>query len=165
MYLGALERVLAVEEPVQYPVVVFRARTRLCALPSIHVQETMRVLPTQLLAAAPDFVIGVALIRGMAVPVVDAGALLGETDEPSATRFISLRIGDRSIALAVEAVLGVQELASSELQQLPPLLRDTSSEVMSALGTLDAELLSVLKLARTLTEPILHALDLSVSTA
>jgi purine-binding chemotaxis protein CheW len=153
------------DEPVQYPVVVFRARTRLCALPSIHVQETMRALPTQLLAAAPDFVIGIALIRGMAVPVVDAGALLGETDEPSATRFISLRIGDRGIALAVEAVLGIQALAATSLQELPPLLRDTSSEVLSALGTLDTELLTILKLARALTEPVLQALNLSEDSA
>jgi purine-binding chemotaxis protein CheW len=134
-------------------------------LASVHVQETMRPLPTQLLAAAPDFVIGVALIRGAAVPVVDAGALLGETGEPNATRFITLRIGERSIALAVEAVLGIRELDSTSLQQLPPLLRDASSEVLSALGSLDTEFLSLLELARTLTDPVLDALELSERTA
>jgi purine-binding chemotaxis protein CheW len=159
------EKVLTKETRNQYPVVVFRARTRLCALASVHVQETMRPLPTQLLAAAPDFVIGVALIRGAAVPVVDAGALLGETGEPNATRFITLRIGERSIALAVEAVLGIRELDSTSLQQLPPLLRDASSEVLSALGSLDTEFLSLLELARTLTDPVLDALELSERTA
>ena len=159
------EKVLTTETKSQYPIVVFRARTRLCALATVHVHETMRPLPTQLLAAAPNFVIGVALIRGAAVPVVDAGALLGETGKPNATRFVTLRIGERSIALAVEAVLGIRVLAAASLQQLPPLLRDASSEVLSALGTLDAELLSFLKLARTLTEPVLHALELSEQAA
>ena len=125
----------------------------------------MRPLPTQLLAAAPDFVIGVALIRGAAVPVVDVGVLLGETDKPNATRFLTLRIGVRSIALAVESVLGIREFAPASLQQLPPLLREASSEVLSALGTLDSELLTLLKLARTLTEPVLHALELSEGPA
>jgi purine-binding chemotaxis protein CheW len=134
-------------------------------LASVHVQETMRPLPTQLLAAAPDFVIGVALIRGAAVPVVDVGALLGETGEPNVTRFVTLRIGERSIALAVEAVLGIRELDSTSPQQLPPLLRDASSEVLSALDTLDTELLTLLKRARILTEPVLRALELSERTA
>lgn len=156
---------MTAEEPIQYPFVVFRARTRLCALPTVHVQETMRPLPMQALAAAPEFVIGVALIRGAPVPVVDASALLGATDERDTTRFVTLRIGDRCIALAVEAVLGIRALPSASLQKLPPLLRDTSSEILSALGTLDTELLTVLKLARTLTEPILQVLDLSEQAA
>jgi hypothetical protein len=45
------------------------------------------------------------------------------------------------------------------------LLRDASSEVLSVLGTLDSELLTLLKLARTLTEPVVHALELSERAA
>lgn len=153
------------ESTSHYPVVVFRARSRLCALATVDVQETMRPLPTQLLAAAPDFVIGVALIRGVSVPVVDLGALLGEREQPDWTRFVTLRIGERSIALAVEAVVGIRELDAESLEQLPPLLRGASSEVLAALGTLDAEFLTLLKLARTLTDPVLHALELSERAA
>lgn len=125
----------------------------------------MRPLPVRALAATPDFILGVSLVRGAAVPVVDVGVLLGEPDAPGAARFIALRIGERGVALAVEAVLGIRALPDASLQQLPPLLRDTGSDVLSALGTLDAELLTVLKFARTLTEPLLHALELNEQAA
>lgn len=144
-----------------YPFVIFRARARLCALPSTQVRETMRPLPIQALATAPEFVLGAALIRGEAVPVVDAGALLGETEEPRITRFVTLRVGERSIALAVEAVLAVRELPPGAFRQLPPLLDDAESGILSTLGALDAELLTALEPARTLTDSVLHALELS----
>jgi purine-binding chemotaxis protein CheW len=148
------------ETRIQYPVMLFKARTMLCALSTAHVLEIMRPLPVQAVAAAPAFVSGVALIRGVAVPVVDAGTLLGEPGAAGITRFIALRIGERSVALAVEAVLGIRQLPQASLQQLPPLLADTGSDVLSALGRLDSALLTVLQLGRTLTEPALQALEM-----
>lgn len=134
------------------PALLFRVRTRLCALPIAHILETMRPLPTERLAAAPDFVLGVALIRGAPTPVVDAGALIGATEPADFQRYITLRSGDSGVALAVEEVLGMRELPPASLNKLPPLLHEASVEMVSALGSLDAELLTMLKLARTLTD-------------
>ena len=145
----------------QYPVILCRARTQLCGLPIAHVHETMRPLPTRSLAGAPDFVVGLSLIRGAAVPVVDAGALIGATEAPAFTRFVTLRIGARTVALAVEAVLGIRNLPAAALQDLPPLLGEASPDVLSALGLLDADLLMVLQLARELTDPVLEAVELN----
>lgn len=44
----------------------------------------MRPLPVAAVAGAPDFVAGVAIIRGDAVPVVDAARLLTGEGEPFA---------------------------------------------------------------------------------
>lgn len=141
-------------------VVLFRARRHLCAMPVAQVQETMRPLPITPLAAMPAFVLGLSLIRGVAIPVVDAGVVLGAEDPPQTKRIITLRMDQRGVALAVEAVLGVRDISPGILQQLPPLLRGASTEVVSAIGTLDAEFLVVLRAARLLTEAVEGALRL-----
>lgn len=136
-----------------------RARGRLCALPLDTLVETMRPLPVTPVAGAPAFVRGVSFIRGAPVPVVDVGALLGAPEPPDATRFVSLRVGDRRVALALEEVLGFRKLASESLSALPPLLRGASEEAVSAVAVLDAELLLVLEAARLVPESLWSALD------
>ena len=141
-------------------VVLFRARRHLCAVSVTHVQETMRPLPITPLAAMPIFILGLSLIRGATTPVMDVGAVLGAEDAPKTTRFITLRMNERCVALAVESVLGVREISPDSLQRLPPLLRDASVEVVSSIGMLDAEFLLVLGAARLLTEAVENTLDL-----
>jgi purine-binding chemotaxis protein CheW len=137
--------------------IVFRAREQLCAVPVAQVRETMRPLPVTFLADMPGFVLGFSRIRDEATPVVDAGALLGLDGPAAATRFLILRIADRSIALAVEAVLGTQAILQQSLQALPPLLRDSSGELVSSIATLDREFLLVLHTAKLLPEGALAA--------
>jgi purine-binding chemotaxis protein CheW len=124
--------------------IVCRVRDRHCALFARQVIETLRPLPTVPLATMPPFVRGLAVIRGTPTPVVDAGALLGDTSEARPTRFVVIRLGERQVALAVEAVLGIRALSPALLTELPPLLRHASEDTVSKLGTLDAELLVVL---------------------
>jgi len=130
-----------------------RARTRLCALPLGHVVETMRPLPTTPLAGAPAFVAGLSVIRGQPVPVVDVGALLGSPEPPAATRFVIVRAGDRRVALALEAVLGVRVLPDGK-EPLPPLLQEAGAEAVSAVATLDRELLVVLRAGRLVPDAL-----------
>jgi purine-binding chemotaxis protein CheW len=136
-----------------------RVRERLCALPVAHVVETMRPLAIEPLAAMPAFVRGLARIRGAAVPVVDAGALLGARDEARFTRFVTVRAGERRVALAVEEVLGVRELAAAALQDLPPLLREAGEALVAAVGSLDTGLLVVLHAARIVPSTLWDALE------
>lgn len=140
------------------PALLFRVRTRLCALPIAYILEIMRPLPIEPVAAAPDFVLGVSLIRGLPTPVVDTGALIGASEPADFRRFVTLKSGESGVALAVEEVLGVRDLPPASLKRLPPLLRDASTEILSALGSLDAELLTLLKLACTLTDRLAESL-------
>ena len=138
--------------------VICRVQHRLCALRVADVVETMRPLPIEPLAAMPSFVSGLAVIRGVPVPVIDAATLLGTSDGSTPARFIALRAGGRSVAIAVAEVVGVREINGASLQDLPPLLAEASREMIAAVGTLDAELLVVLQAARLLPESVWEAL-------
>jgi purine-binding chemotaxis protein CheW len=136
--------------------------TRLCAVPLEHVVETMRPLPTGVLAGAPQFVQGVSIVRGEVVPVVDVASLLG-AGESRPTRLVTISVGRRRVALAVDAVLGVRAVSGGSVGELPPLLGDVGTGVISAIGTLDAELLLVLRSARLIPESVWALVDQEVS--
>jgi len=135
------------------PVLLVVAGRRRCALPLRHVIETMRPLPIEAIADPPPGVVGVSVIRGQPLPVLDLGALLAP-DAPHeavpASRFVTLRVGGRQVALAVDAVLGVRELENAELHELPPLLRGSQSTSITSLSALDRELVAILDTGRLL---------------
>jgi purine-binding chemotaxis protein CheW len=106
---------------------------------------------------APAFVQGLAVVRGSPVPVVDAGRLLGLPGmEPG--RWVALRVGERSIVMAVEAVEGVRDFPVTSAGVLPPLLSSTGADFVAAVGTLDAALLWVLEAVRIVPESVWQAI-------
>jgi len=132
--------------------------SRLCALPLGAVLETMRPLPLVPFSGAPDFVLGLAVIRGEAVPVVDAGRLAG--DRPvRAGRFVTLRAGGRTAALAVEGVMGLKTMGAASFAAFPPLLAGDDSGVVRAVAARDPGLLVVLDGVRLLPEDTWKQLD------
>ncbi|HEY6252436.1 MAG TPA: chemotaxis protein CheW [Candidatus Angelobacter sp.] len=126
------------------PALIVGVDTRACALPLPYVIETMRQLPIEPVAGSPPFVLGVSIIRGAPVPVVDLGVLLG-AGTGDASRFVTLRLGDRQVAISVDQVLGVRELETSITQALPPLLQGASHDAIEEIGTLDQQMLVVLR--------------------
>jgi purine-binding chemotaxis protein CheW len=136
-----------------------RVSGRLCALALRHVIETMRALPVESFSGAPPFVRGVAVVRGVPTPVVEAAWLLGEGGGGPGARWVTMDAGGRPVALAVDEVLGVRSLPADDRVSLPPLLRDAGSEVVAALGRLDAELLLILQASRAWTDEAWHALE------
>jgi purine-binding chemotaxis protein CheW len=137
---------------------VCRLGTRLCGLPLHCVAETMRPLPIEALIDAPSFVIGLTLMRGRPVPVVDAGLLLGG-GAGTRHRFVAVKTGIRSVALAVDAVIGIRAIPGQSLQELPPILGPDDTEIVTALGMLDNELLQVLSGIRCIPESIWAQID------
>jgi purine-binding chemotaxis protein CheW len=117
----------------------------------------MRPLPVESIAGLPAFVRGVSIIRGVPTPVVDLGAVFGAPGS-AAERFVTLRLGDRQVALAVNAVLGVRDLDRSAIQELPPLLRGASTDVIEAIGTLDEQLLVILRTGWEVPDEVWQAL-------
>src|SRR6478736_195518 len=136
----------------RHAVVLCQVGAVVCALPLEHVLETLRPLPVEALAGTARFIDGVSIIRGSPVPVVDLARLLGNVTAEVRTRLVVVRVGERSAALSVERVLGVRSLDSSTVSELPPLLAGASSEVISAIGSLDARLLLVLETSRVLPD-------------
>ena len=132
---------MAVEE-----MLICRVGHRSCALPLGAVIETMRPLPVEPVAGTPTGVMGVSIIRGAATVVVDVAALVG-SDARAPRRFVTVRAGERPVALAVEAVDGIRALASEEL---PPLLGDAASTLVARIAADAGELLLVLQASRLL---------------
>ena len=71
---------------------------------------------------------------------------------------VTIRRGDRSIALAVDEVLDIRPVVADELVELPSLLSDVDDGIVSALGQLDQGLLFVLGHARLIPEDAWAAL-------
>ena len=136
-----------------------RAGERTCALNLLHVLEIMRPLPVDEVAQTPGFVRGLAMIRGVPTPVLTLASLFADPGGPP-TRFVVVRAGDRQVALVVDAVLGVFDLASAELHALPPLAQNAAAAKLEAIGALDAELLYVLNSASIVPDEVWQKLEL-----
>jgi purine-binding chemotaxis protein CheW len=149
-----------------------RIGSRIGALPLQDVREIMRPLPIEPFSGSPPFVLGLAIVRGSPTPVIDAGLLLDPstapatpTTSPSPARFVSLKLGDRTAAMAVDAVLDVRSMAAGTLADIPPLLREARADLVSAIGSLDSKLLLVLEAARFVPDSIWTAMDVSGASA
>lgn len=137
---------------------ICRVVNRLCSVPLDHVIETMRPLPVTPVNGVPRPVMGVAVIRGAAMPVVDLAWILG-ADESQPTRFVTVSAEGRRVALAVDRVVGVRVIPASSLQELPSMLRDVRTDAVATIATLDAELLMVLRSGRLIPESVWDALE------
>jgi len=63
------------------------------------------------------------------------------------------------VALSVHAVLGVRDLdAIITIQKLPPLLQRASKDVLETIGTLDEQVLMVLRAGWALPDEVWQAL-------
>jgi purine-binding chemotaxis protein CheW len=151
------------------PYLICRSDDKLCALPLRHVAETMRALPIEALPAMPEFLLGAAIVRGEVMPVVDAAALLSTDGKRRGlvSRFITLKLGtehdgDRRIALAVDAVLGVRMLERNIASGIAPLLSDAQQRLIDAVAMLDSELLLVLQAAHLISDNVWQRLDESM---
>ena len=120
----------------------------------------MRPLPVRILAGLPPFILGLAVVRGTAIPVIDAHRLLVGSEAPAPfSRFVTLKLGVRRASLAVGEIVGIREIDRSLWQCLPPLLRDASSELVKAIGRLESELLLLLDTGRVVPESVWSSLD------
>jgi purine-binding chemotaxis protein CheW len=119
----------------------------------------LRIIP---LADAPSFILGLSIIRGEPVPVVDLARLVaGERSAP--TRFVLINVGDRRVALAVDKVVGIDIVDEAEFKRLPSLLGGASGDVLAAVGALDSELCLILDNARLVPDAVWSTIDLAGS--
>jgi purine-binding chemotaxis protein CheW len=149
-----------------------RIGSRIGALALKDVRETMRPLPVEPLPGMPPFVLGVAIVRGFPAPIVEAARLLKPAALPpasaissSSARFVSLKLGERTAVLAVDAVLDIRPLTAGILADVPPLLREAGAEQTALIGALDTRLLLVLEAARLVPESVWSAIKAPETSA
>jgi purine-binding chemotaxis protein CheW len=140
---------------------LFRSNVVRCAVELGEVVEVTRPLPvTPVTPVTEDdapFVEGVSVVRGLPVPVLHVGTLLGgERSAPS--RYVVVRDGGRWVALAVDEVLGIRDVPAGALHDLSPLLAAARSEFVATLGVVDAEPLLFLRAMRLVPDSVWQAL-------
>ena len=101
---------------------------------------------------APAFVLGLAMIRGETMPVVDVAMLLSGVPTPAIERFVALRLRERRVALAVTQVLGTRSIERHLLGQTAPLPAWANPGVEEGFGPIDTALFAMLNSARLLDE-------------
>lgn len=141
---------------------VCRVGTKLCAFSIEQLIETMRPLPTEPLAHLPDFVSGVAVIRGQPTPVLDARTLLGISSSEAPGRYLTLELtsgSGRVVALAVDSILGLRDVPARQLSELPNLLRAPDRDVFGAIAPVEAELLLLLESARLMPDELWRRIE------
>lgn len=129
-----------------------------CAIPLQHVVETMRPLHVSRIRGSPPFLLGLSVIRGAPVPVVELASLLGVAPAGASERLLVVASGSRRVALAVDRVVGVRDVRPEQIGLLPPLLSGAHADAIAAVGALDAELLLVLSASRIISDEVLTLL-------
>jgi purine-binding chemotaxis protein CheW len=119
----------------------------------------MRPQPLQSIMSSFRFAEGVAMIRGEPMPVVNLALLLGDREPARPERLVTLKLGVRSAAIAVQSVQAIRTLDARLVVDLPPLLRDAGAEHIERLARLDAELALVLRSGRLVPEALWTELD------
>jgi len=140
-------------------VVLLQAGLHLCALPVSVVLETLRPLSLRPLAGAPAGVLGVGVVRGSPVPVVDLAVFVaGAPSASPARRWVMVRCGSRAAALAVDGVAGIRTLPPGAVTA--PLVAGAAQGALAALRVCDADLVLVLEASRLVPEGVFEALQL-----
>ncbi len=129
------------------------------AVPIARVREISNPLPLVPLPRAPLAVIGVADYRGEVVPVLDVRVRFGLPSLPATrrTKWIMLDVGDRILALVVDAVSEVFGTGGAELKPPPPLGGGEDARGIKGVTNLGQGMVFVLDASRfaALTEPLM----------
>lgn len=68
------------------------------------------------------------------------------------------------MAIGVDGVVGLRNLDSAQLGELPAILRDIAADLIEAIGTRDAQLLVVLRAARIIPDEVWTTLAAAEAT-
>jgi purine-binding chemotaxis protein CheW len=117
----------------------------------------MRPQPVEALSGTPEFVLGVSIVRGAAVPVIDVARLLGAHAPP--TRFVTIRAGAGVAALATGDVIGVRDFADEDLAETSALLGQVAKEVVAAVAAADRRLVLLLESSRIVPAAVWNSLQ------
>ena len=136
-------------------VLLFCVGNKVCGLPLSEVREVMRPRVLERNHALPEFVLGTCLIPQQPTPVVDVAALIGaRSNEPR--RLVTVSLGERQVALAVDAVLGTTQVDSQQFRAATPLVCG-DRDAVTALTILDSKLVYLINSARLLPNATLES--------
>jgi len=132
---------------------IIRAAGSRWAIPARDAVETMRALPIKPVASPFPAMVGLSVVRGLPIPVVDIARLLTGSSDAQAARFVTVRCGARIVALLVEAIEGIRTIAERTGPEERSLARSAAAGAIASLGSLDHEFLGLLSVTRLFADP------------
>ncbi|MBD8526773.1 chemotaxis protein CheW [Pseudomarimonas arenosa] len=139
-----------------------QAAGRPCAVPLDAVIEVLRPLPIDALTDVPAYLLGLSVLRGQPVAVLDLPRLLGQPGE-AIGRWLHLRVGPRRLALAVPSVGRVEHLDQLDWQPLPALFEGDAARVVQQVAQRDQQLYVQLNVMRLLPDSLWRRLEKGAS--
>jgi purine-binding chemotaxis protein CheW len=152
-----------IEETAPNPIVVFTLDEPRYALPLSVVDCVVRAMEITPLPKAPEIVLGAINAQGRVIPVVDVRKRfrLAPREMNMDDRFIITRTSLRVVALVVDAVEGVRELAGREIVRANEAL--PFAEYLHGVAKTEQGLVLIYDLDRFLSLDEGHRLDVVLS--
>lgn len=123
----------------------------LCGVPLGAGVETLRPLPIERLPGLPEAILGLSIIRGVTVPVVDLAVLFREP-AGAARHWVFVRAEERHLALAASRVIGVHEIGAAPEGSGLAFAARIAAPFIAAVAMHAGRLLAVLDVARIFPE-------------
>ena len=115
----------AVNAEPERQLIVFSLHGERYGLPIACVREIIRYTPPRVTATARGLIQGMINLRGRVLPVLDLSSRLGRTLEVSgSTRILVIEVSTGVVALIVDAVEGVMEVAAHRIADIPGAVSD-----------------------------------------
>jgi purine-binding chemotaxis protein CheW len=133
-------------EAVETSVLVVGLGTEYYGIPAVAVREIVRYAAFTLVPGAAPALPGVMSRRGAVIPIADLRVLLGlPTPQPTrTTRFVVCSIEEIEVALIVDRVEDLDDLAGSEIESLPPTLDPARARLLRGVVRADERYISLL---------------------
>jgi purine-binding chemotaxis protein CheW len=131
-----------------------------------QVREIIRKGEVTVVPNAPEFVKGVINLRGQITTIIDLRKKLGLTEKEAGDeqqeRVIVVEAGGNTVGMAVDAVTEVTYLAESDMDEVPPIVKETiGTEYLKGVGKLPNRLLILIDLKRVLNREEINRLQLA----
>src|ERR1044072_7044309 len=127
----------------------------------LKVQEIRGYEAVTRIANAPDFIKGVANLRGTIVPIVDMRIKfnLGEPEYNAFTVVIILNVAGRVVGMVVDSVSDVIELKPDQIRPAPDFSSSFDTKYIPGLGTVDERMLILVDIERLMSAADMALVD------
>jgi purine-binding chemotaxis protein CheW len=119
-----------------------------------RIQEIVIPSGTARVPEVPDYVEGVANLRGTIIPIINLRRLFGLAPQPvdADTRTVVVNVGSRTLGCTVDAVTRVMRIAGEQIQAAPDTVASAGRSFIEGFARVGDELLIVLDVD-TLLDP------------
>lgn len=146
------EQKLPQEESLEKQFIVFNLGEEEYGVEILQVQTIERMLPITRVPHAPEFVEGVANLRGSVVPIIDLRKRLGleSTEHTNESRIITVKVDEVMVGMVVDAASDVVKVPVSAIEPPPSVIGGVEANYLEGVAKLEDRLLILLKLSEVL---------------